>query len=200
MGAAKACQQCRDAKRKCLRREAVGSCAQCIKRNIVCSNELSVRRAPQLVPGHSRMIEQQEELEESIDLPEEIVIELVEHYIDKIHDRPHSLFHLPTLRESVRTGNINRASLMAMCSIGSRFSIHPEIRMLGEHLTAESKRLILAGLEDISLESIQTCILVANLCAADGRPSSEALFFRKWPCYHSRYLMAEESDTSANDA
>lgn len=43
----------------------------------------------------------------------------------------------------------------------------------------ESKRLLLADLERICVENIQTCILLANLYAAHLNPSSEALFFRK---------------------
>ena len=180
MGGAKACQQCRSANRKCFRSDACGPCAQCLKRHISCSSKLRIRRDPQLVPCHAKgPIEPAEQ--ESIGLPEGIIIELVEHYIDKIHDRPHSLFHVPTLRESVRSGNINKALLMAICSMGSRFSVHHETRLLEHLLTAKSKRLILADLEDICLESIQTCILLANLCAADEKPSSEALFFRKRP-------------------
>jgi hypothetical protein len=114
----------------------------------------------------------------SIDLHDKIVVELVEHYIDKLHDRPHSLFHLPTLRVSVQKRTIKKALLLAICGLGSRFSTQAEICVLEQQLTATAKRLILADLENICLENIQTCILVANLCAANGTPSSEALFFR----------------------
>ncbi|KIM99716.1 hypothetical protein OIDMADRAFT_126100 [Oidiodendron maius Zn] len=62
--------------------------------------------------------------------------------------------------------------------MGSTFSPHPDIRLLRDRLTVQSKKLLLKNLEDICLESIQTCILVANLCAANASPSSEALFFR----------------------
>ncbi|KAK7416201.1 hypothetical protein QQX98_005398 [Neonectria punicea] len=42
----------------------------------------------------------------------------------------------------------------------------------------ESKRLLQSDLENICLENIQTCILVANLCACHSNPTSEALYFR----------------------
>ncbi|KFZ14497.1 hypothetical protein V501_03196 [Pseudogymnoascus sp. VKM F-4519 (FW-2642)] len=116
--------------------------------------------------------------QDNFDLPQDVIVGLVEHYINKLHDRPHSLFHLPTLRKRVQNREINKALLLAICSLGSRFSAEPEICMLQEQLTAESKRLILADLENICLEGIQTCILIANLCAANAKPSSEALFFR----------------------
>ncbi|RSL74387.1 hypothetical protein CEP53_000283 [Fusarium sp. AF-6] len=45
-------------------------------------------------------------------------------------------------------------------------------------LLDESKRLLQSDLENICLENIQTCILIANLCASHGNPSSEALYFR----------------------
>lgn len=176
--AAKACQQCRAAKRKCLRCSDFGSCEPCLRKSILCSNTRRIRREPLIAPSHTTVrIEGKDE--DNIELPRETVTELVEHYIDKIHDRPHSLFHLPTLRESIRTGNMKKALILAICAMGSTFSPHPDIRLLRDQLTVQSKKLLLDNLEDICLENIQTCILVANLCAANASPSSEALFFRK---------------------
>lgn len=114
------------------------------------------------------------------DLNYTVINELVDHYIDKIHDRPHSLFHLPTLRENVQSQSINEPLLLAICSLGSRLSKRPDIRSLEPQLTYKAKSLILADLENICLENIQTCILVANICGANGSPSSEALFFREF--------------------
>jgi hypothetical protein len=183
MKMAKACRECRISKRKCSRVNTHGPCAQCLKNGLSCSSVLRVMRDPHLVPRDLGPGVDQED-SRSIDLQQEIVVELLEQYIDKIHDRPHSLFHLPTLRESVRKRTIKKPLLLAICSLGSRFSTYTEIRALEHQLTAEAKRLILADLENICLENIQTCVLVANLCAASATPASEALFFRKLLCYH----------------
>jgi hypothetical protein len=53
------------------------------------------------------------------------------------------------------------------------------MRSLELLLTTESKQLLLADVENVCLENIQACILVANLCAAHANSSSEFLFFRK---------------------
>lgn len=114
----------------------------------------------------------------TIDLPEQVIQELVSHYLSKIHDRPHSLFHPSTLRENIHNGHVSQALLFAICAMGSRFSRDPQIRLLESQLIFESKRLLKADLENICLENIQTCVLVANLCAAHSDTSTEALFFR----------------------
>ena len=112
---------------------------------------------------------------------------LVDEYLDKLHDRPYSLFHPPSLRASVRQGNLDRAVLFAICSTSCRFSGDPSIRSMEPQWTTEAKRLTLATLENISLNKIQTCILIANLCAAHSEASSEALFFRMWPLTYGSF-------------
>ncbi|KAF5646091.1 uncharacterized protein FTJAE_2180 [Fusarium tjaetaba] len=64
--------------------------------------------------------------------------------------------------------------------MGARFDAHDKIRSLEDTYIGESKGLLLADLENICIENVQTCILIANLYAAHLNPSSEALFFRKW--------------------
>jgi hypothetical protein len=176
---AKACRECRISKRKCSRVDTHGPCTQCLKTGHSCSSMLRVVSDPYLKPRGLGQGIDQEDSRSIAALHQEIVVELFEHYIDKIHDRPHSLFHLPTLRESVRKRTIKKPLVLAICSLGSRFSTDTDIRTLEHQLTAEAKRLVLADLENICLENIQTCVLVANLCAANATPSSEALFFRK---------------------
>lgn len=51
------------------------------------------------------------------------------------------------------------------------------MKALGPAFALHSKQLLHTGLEDISLSKIQTCILLANYCAAVIEPSSEALYF-----------------------
>lgn len=55
----------------------------------------------------------------------------------------------------------------------------------------KSKSVLLADLENICLENVQTCILIANLCDAHLNPQSEALYFRKLPSFRRfvRYLL-----------
>jgi hypothetical protein len=50
---------------------------------------------------------------------------------------------------------------------------------MGRELGLEAKRLLLADMENICLENIQACVLVAMLSAGDCHVASEALFIRK---------------------
>jgi hypothetical protein len=115
------------------------------------------------------------------DVPLHIAARFVDHYLDKLHNRPQSLFHPAKLRSEVQDGSINKGLLLAICCMGARFDHGDRVRSLETNLIDEStcKRLLLADLETICIENVQTCILIANLCAAHLNPSSEVLFFRR---------------------
>lgn len=187
----KACYGCRQSKRKCTRRSGrVGdACDQCQARNLKCAGSLTnapARRLPLLPRSESPL---EATLNNSVDVTNvtiDVAVRLVDSYLTKLHNRPHSLFHPVTLREKVRDGSINKPLLLAICSMGARFD-DDEIRSLENNYMDESKRLLLADLERICIENAQTCILLANLYAAHLNPSSEALFFRK--CSTRKWLL-----------
>ncbi|KAF5655842.1 hypothetical protein F25303_323 [Fusarium sp. NRRL 25303] len=176
----KACNECRRSKRKCSRRDGrVGdSCDQCQVKNLKCTASLANADLPprvhSLLPKSSLATHQ----DTSIDVPVDVAARLVDYYLTRLHNRPHSLFHPATLKRQVQDGSINKALLLSICSIGARFDHDDEIRSLENIYKNESKRLLLADLENICIENVQTCILIANLYAAHLNPSSEALFFR----------------------
>ncbi|KAM0199743.1 hypothetical protein ACHAQI_011907 [Fusarium lateritium] len=174
----KACHECRRSKRKCTRRSGrVGdSCDQCQMKNLRCTASLAnvPPRTHTLLPNSSPPRHQ----DSPIDVPTDVAARLVDYYLTKLHNRPHSLFHPATLKKQVHDGSINKALLLSICSMGARFDQDDEIRSLEDSYNNESKRLLLADLENICLENVQTCILIANLYAAHLNPFSEALFFR----------------------
>ncbi|KAF2186375.1 hypothetical protein K469DRAFT_664325 [Zopfia rhizophila CBS 207.26] len=176
-----ACQQCRNAKRKCQRPEPGRSCVQCLRRQLQCSNSTStstkLRRDIPLAHLWTNANKNEVEDESCLVLSQQTIEELVEQYIYFIHDRPHSLFHQPTLRRDVRNKRMKKALLYSICGLGCRFSQAIEIRSLAPRLLTESKRLLQVDLDNVCLENIQACILVANLRAAESLSSSEALYF-----------------------
>lgn len=101
---------------------------------------------------------------------------LVENYIEHILDRPHSIFHLPTLRRSVHDGTLAPALRCALLSYGARFHPDAEVSDLSKQFLEEAKTQLHADLENVCLENVQTCILLASLSAAEMQPSSEALY------------------------
>ncbi|KAM5362598.1 hypothetical protein ACJA88_013955 [Fusarium oxysporum] len=174
----KACHECRRTKRRCTRRSGqVGdSCDQCQLKSLKCTASLAnvPARTHALLPNPSPTRHQ----DTSIDVPVDVAIRLVDYYLTKLHNRPHSLFHPATLKKQVQNGSVNKALLLSICSMGARFDADDDVRSLESTYNNESKRLLLADLENICIENVQTCILIANLYAAHLNPSSEALFFR----------------------
>lgn len=192
MKSPRACRQCRESKRKCVRRILGEPCNACQQRRLKCGAEISTSiqiaggssessaAAANLVSSQdqqpSQSSQNQEEYRNSANLPWEMTVSLVDHYLDEVHDRPHSIFHPATLRTQVRDGSVGGALLCAICAIGSKFSSIPDRRALEARLTTEAKRLLQADLENVCLENVQACILVALLSAGNCQSSSEALF------------------------
>jgi hypothetical protein len=58
-------------------------------------------------------------------------------------------------------------------------SDNTDLRDVHQSLALEAKSLLKADLENITLENVQTCCVIANLCEWSCNRSSEALFFRK---------------------
>ncbi|KAM0189097.1 hypothetical protein ACHAPI_010242 [Fusarium lateritium] len=174
----KACHECRKTKRKCTRPSGqIGDpCDQCQVKNLRCTASLAnvPPRIHTLLPNSSPPRHR----DSPIDIPTDVAARLVDYYLTKLHNRPHSLFHPATLKKQVHDGSINKALLLSICSMGARFDQDDEIRSLEDSYNNESKRLLLADLENICIENVQTCILIANLYAAHLNPFSEALFFR----------------------
>jgi hypothetical protein len=180
----RSCQQCREAKRRCIpgRLNAPSPpCSRCLRHHLPCSHsrvERLVRtrlEARPLIPPSSSEPQSVDDFLSDDDA----VTELVHEYLSKIHGRPHSIFHAATLWKDIRDRRASKALILAICAMGAHVSTRPTLRAFEPLLTAESKRLLQIDLEKVSLENIQTCILVANLCVAHANPSSEFLFFRK---------------------
>ncbi|KAH8767475.1 hypothetical protein F5883DRAFT_495379 [Diaporthe sp. PMI_573] len=183
MKPATACRQCRIAKRKCTREGSGPACTPCRERDLTCGSADSRRREPR----HTRTPSRRGPSPSQNDPSTDIVLDrlstvdisgLVEIYLTKVHGQAHGIFHCPTLRRQLSNKSVPRTLLYAMSAIGSKFSPSPEHREMGRKLALESKRLLLADMENICLENIQACILVAMLSAGNCHVSSEALFIR----------------------
>lgn len=180
----RACQQCRSGKRKCNR--PVGeSCIQCARRKLDCSSTLKPRDKAELRPSSRPQIIRDKQSatthEDATDvlatLSHETVVGLVDLYIAYIHDKPHSIFHVPTLRADVASKTIDTALLCSILALAARFGPSEEIREIGAKLTEQAKYILKTELETISLSHIQAWIVLGNVCGADKNFTSESLFF-----------------------
>lgn len=192
MKVAKACRHCRVGKRKCIRTSPERPCQPCTARNLSCPSTIgtsNTERAllyPKPSPRYTEpriLLDQvgasEISLLDDLALSVETVDEFIRLYLEKIHDRPHSLFHPATLLKQLREGSLDKALLYAICATGCRFSHRAGSRLLESPMTAKSKHLFMVNLENICIENIQTCVLLANLSAANCNHASEALFFRE---------------------
>jgi hypothetical protein len=194
MKAPRACWHCRQSKRKCSRRGPCEPCDPCQRKHLQCGFELGgelhrpVQNSLSLNPEHVRRrgpVGSNEGRTHShtsthgVDLPPRLATHRVDLYLGEFHDRTQSIFHAATLRAKVTHGNVSSALLYAICAMGCKFWTDPERRVLEPRLTEAAKCLLKADLENICVENIQTCIILANLNAGNGIPHSQALYLRK---------------------
>lgn len=175
MKIAKSCLQCREAKRKCdpYRDEA---CSPCTKRNTICSFGRTSKNRSQRTLEPTIAHDSRRDVCPYDVLSIEVTLDLVERYIDYVHDKPHSLFHQPTLRHAVRSRTIRPVVLCGICGIGARFSDDPEIKGMSQCLADRAKQLLHQDLDNACVDNIQACILISSLCSSVSQIRAEALY------------------------
>ncbi|CRG92364.1 hypothetical protein PISL3812_09422 [Talaromyces islandicus] len=102
---------------------------------------------------------------------------LVDLYLKLIHDKPHTLFHPPTLKIQAHEGTLPKTILYGIMALAARFSHDPKTRKRTKEFCQYAKETFQMNLLEISLENIQASVLVGNLCGAEGEPEQESLFF-----------------------
>ncbi|KAJ5684271.1 uncharacterized protein N7477_000616 [Penicillium maclennaniae] len=110
-------------------------------------------------------------------ITEETRDHLVDLYFRFIHDKPHTLFHPTLLRKRIREDEVGIALLYCIMALAARFSDHAEIRQMTKSLYLAAKHLTKQQIEVVCLDNIHACILVGNLCGAEGEIEAEAIFF-----------------------
>ncbi|KAF3226693.1 hypothetical protein TWF192_005170 [Orbilia oligospora] len=171
-----ACFQCRTAKRKCTRDQRNGPCKQCHQRQVSCSKAIVRQHSQQI--NVLNLPSPAEAVVEAVRHPYSTeVLDLVDLYFDYIHDKPHILFHEPTLKTSVRNGSVSRTVLLSLIAISARFSDNPAVRALGPAYAQGSKACFKADLENVCIENTQAAIVIANICLAEGDSRAESLYY-----------------------
>lgn len=174
------CHACRRGKRKCHRPEGMspGTCRPCKERNIECSFSQNDVRRPARLESVGAITSRRPE--DSLDfLTEAAINSLVSDYLNFIHDKSHSLFHLSTLWSHIKARTISKSLLYSLCAMGSRISLDKEVHDNGRRCFLAAKALFLADFANVNLQNVQTSILLANLSAFELDTASEALFFSK---------------------
>lgn len=112
--------------------------------------------------------------------PRELQVELVQLYFDLIHDCFHSLFHAPSFIEVLRSGTAPQVIVYAMMALSARFSdnvaftgIAPRDRSNG----FVKKSAALLDLRDVSLKTIQACVLLGAVSITEGEAAAESVYY-----------------------
>ncbi|KAL1905435.1 hypothetical protein Sste5344_008794 [Sporothrix stenoceras] len=106
--------------------------------------------------------------------------ELVDLYFRYIHVACHNLFHRPSFVAAVQSGTVPKILFFGAAALCARFSSHSSLanvepRERGRPYAREAERLL--DLHDISLTTIQACILLGQISSVEGEPATESVFF-----------------------
>ncbi|KOC11742.1 hypothetical protein AFLA70_526g000670 [Aspergillus flavus AF70] len=175
MKVAKSCSQCRAAKRKCTADPfRDGRCLQCCTRQQSCSWSLVRNAKPLLLPVDSASPYPQVQV---VTVKEDVRDELVDLYLELIHDKPHTLFHPSHLKSRIRNGSVAKGTLHSILALAARFSKVQGTRERTKDFFRSAKDHVKMSIDDITLDNINATILIGNLCGSDGDSSGEALYF-----------------------
>ncbi|OLN87532.1 putative transcriptional regulatory protein C530.11c-like protein 2, partial [Colletotrichum chlorophyti] len=107
-------------------------------------------------------------------------LDLVRLYFDYIHDQFHSLFHRPSFVEDALGDRVSDGILYGICALSARFStdpvfadVHPRDRGHGYLKAAEG----CLNFRDVSLATIQLCVLIGAAANADGDAEGENIYY-----------------------
>lgn len=112
--------------------------------------------------------------------PQAVCEDLVALYFQYIHDTFHSIFHKPTLMQDVQHGQLPRVILLSIISLSARFSADPffqgiDPRVRGRPYAREAERLL--DLRDISVATVQACVVLGAYVITEGEPIPESLYY-----------------------
>lgn len=125
------------------------------------------------------------------DVPDKaLTFELVELYFKYIHDQFHSLFHRPSFILDLHQGNAPTVIVYAMMALSARFSTNPFFDRIppttrGEHFAFKSNTLL--NLRDISVTTIQACVLLGAAAIVEGEAAAESVYYSA-ACRIANYL------------
>lgn len=111
---------------------------------------------------------------------QELSEELIENYFRHIHVSFHILFHKPSFWTAYRDGSLPKILFFGVIGLSARFSQHDTLaeippRERGRPYTKEAERLL--NLHDISLVTIQACLLLGAASVAEGEGATESIYF-----------------------
>lgn len=93
------------------------ACSSCVHRNLTCSRVPSKTAISPLSAKSPSLLNQD-------DIPKDVAETLTELYLRYMHDKPHALFHEPSLREAVANGSVAPVVLLSILGLAARYGIY----------------------------------------------------------------------------
>ncbi|KAK2037061.1 hypothetical protein LZ31DRAFT_636276 [Colletotrichum somersetense] len=107
-------------------------------------------------------------------------LDLVRLYFDYIHDQFHSLFHRPSFIEDALGDRVPHGILYGICALSARFSTDPALADVDPRDRAQGYLQAAEGfvnLRDVSLTTIQLCVLIGAAWTAEGNGEAENIYY-----------------------
>lgn len=194
-------------RRKCRLASNGGPCVRCTTLSLKCSltmhfhpravsREILSRTRPLRQKNDSSVIATELTVERDPLSSYALRRELVLLYFQHVHDKHHSLFHQPSVELELEDGRVPEILLYAMMSLGARYVVdinpysvqlrntrfskteelaHAEPRHRGSKFVAKAKALL--DMDDISVTTIQACVLLGTISFSESKTESEALYY-----------------------
>ncbi|KAK6211301.1 c6 transcription factor [Colletotrichum tabaci] len=112
--------------------------------------------------------------------PLPVRLELLRLYFDYIHDQFHSLFHRPSFVEDALDDRVPHGILYGICALSARFSTDPTLAEVDPRHRAQGYLQAAEGffnIRDVSLTTIQLCVLIGAAWTADGNGEAENIYY-----------------------
>ena len=125
-----------------------------------------------------------------------LAAELVQLYFDYVHDQFHTLFHQPSFMEDLENGKAHPILVYGMMALSARSvsdhtatkhvltlvrfsknSIFADVdpRERGARYAEQCKQLL--DWNDVSVTTIQACVLLGAFAITEGNPASESIYY-----------------------
>ncbi|ATY66663.1 Fungal specific transcription factor [Cordyceps militaris] len=170
----------RTRRRKCIRSQQGLTCDYCAARGLDC--HLSAETVFQsdgyetIVPWRSHALTHKSKLLP----PTDLCLELIHLYFRYVHVSFHVLFHKPSFLDAYARGSLPRILLLAVMGLAARFARHASLaatppRERGRRFVKEAERLL--DLHDMSLTTIQACLMLGAAAVVEGGRATESVYF-----------------------
>ncbi|KAL2850182.1 hypothetical protein BJY01DRAFT_245648 [Aspergillus pseudoustus] len=176
-----ACMACRERRKRCQRPRGSTSCEFCTARRLEClmapKPDAESDGAYELLKHHRHGTDLYSA--SAAALSQDAIVEFANLYFETVQGGFPSLFHRPTFMGDVADGSVPLILLYGVIGLSARFSVHPSLSKIepwerGRPYAKEAERML--DLHNVTLTTIQACILLAINLAIEGESMTECVF------------------------